>query len=156
MDTERASGKISEYLPIENRILEIAIALTLFIKDRNIPVHSYTFRSPEKEQVIDSAETFNAFYRTMSSTVFEKNPDRPDVIGAFSANKEIYSKRIVIIVTSTADNAVREFAKSLNRGNTDVVIYCVKKIAPGTSETEAFFHTKLITVPAEGGLNEIL
>ena len=156
VDTERVCNDISEYLPVENRILEIAIALSLFIKDRNIPVCAYTFHNAVDSCIIDSVDTFNSFYRAMSSVRFESISDRAGMYAAFASYKEIYSKRIVFIITAIADSALREFAKILNDAGVDVITYLVKNIPAGTSETDAFFHTKIITVPAEGNLEDIL
>ena len=156
VDTERTCNDINGYLPVENRILEIAIALSLFIKDRNIPVYAYTFLEAVSGYVIDSADTFNSFYRTMSSVRFESVPDRAGMYAAFTSYKEIYSKRIVFIITALADSALKEFARNLNDAGVDVITYLVKNIPAGTSETDAFFHTKIITVPAEGNLEDIL
>ena len=155
-DTERISSNISDYLPVENRILEISLALTLFLKDRNIPVYAYTLRGEGAGCVIDSSDSFNSFYKTMSSVIFERTQDRSGAYASFIDNRELHSKRIFFIITSLVDNPVREFAKSLNTGNVDVVIYLVKNIPAGTSESESFFHTKLLTVPAEGNLSDFL
>ena len=156
IDTERISEKISDYLPVENRILEIAIALALFIKDRNIPVYAYTFNGEVTDRIIDSADTFNDFYRAMSVLSFESSKDRAGIYAAFASHRDIYSKRVVFIITAKADNAVTEYSKTLNDSNTDVIIYQVKNIPAGTLKTETFFHTKIITVPADDNIEDVI
>ncbi|MBP5152655.1 MAG: DUF58 domain-containing protein, partial [Lachnospiraceae bacterium] len=64
IDPERIFTEEREYLPVENRILEIAIALTLFMEEKNIPVSVYERTG---ESVVDGPGTFNGFYETAAA-----------------------------------------------------------------------------------------
>ena len=156
LDTNRVSGLINDYLPIENRMLEIVIASALFMKDKNIPVSAFVFHNCINEMPIDSSDTFNLFYGAMSGASFRSDSDRSTMYGAFSTHRSIFSRRIVFIVTPFADHEVTSLARTLNDSNIDVIIYLVRSDIDERSEKDIFPHTRLFSIPAEGSLDDLL
>ena len=156
IDTTRTGVSQNEYLPVENRILELAIALSLFLRSKNIPVSAYCYHNGVVEHIIDSPQTFNEFYRAMSSISFHRTPDRSGMYRAFAEEKNLFSKRIVSVITPDADAAVLNYAGLLNDSNTDAIIYLVKSGDPDTAESCGLSHTKMITVPTEDSLKNII
>ncbi len=156
IDTERISDHITEYLPIENRILEIAISTTLFLIGKNIPIWAYTCHNGINEIPVDSSETFNEFYNIISRISFDALLDRSRMFAELSARRSLFSRRLVFIITADAGDEVTSFAGTLNESNIDVIVYLVKNAGKETSQTDIFPHTRLFTVPAEGSLEDLL
>ena len=155
-DNIRTAEDRTVCLPIENRILETVIALSLFLKNKNIPVSVYYRQGSLEEQAVDSADTFNTLYRAMSELSFDPQTEKTGLYGDLIGHGSVYSRRMLFIVTAAADEAVYEFAKSLNDNNTDVIIYLVKNSAEPEPSVKAFAHTGIFTVPVEGDLTDIL
>ena len=155
-DNIRQAGDRSTCLPIENRILETVIALSLFLKNKNIPVSVYYRQAGLKEQAVDSTDTFNALYRIMSELPFDPLTEKTGLYGELMGQGNVYSKRMLFIVTAAADEAVLDFSKSLNDNNTDVIIYLVKNSVEPEPPVKVFAHTGIFTIPAEGDPADIL
>ena len=155
-DNIRSAEDRNTYLPIENRILETVIALSLFLKNKNIPVSVYYRQGSLDEQAVDSADTFNALYRIMSELSFDPPSEKTVLYKELMEQGSVYSKRTLFIVTAAADETVLEFSKSLNDSNTDVIIYLVKNSAETETPVKVFAHTGIFTVPADGDLVDIL
>ena len=161
IDTRRKDNEQAVYLPVENRILEAAIALALFFMNKNIHVSAYCYKSGVEEHAVDSADSFDRFYRSMASAVFDPDLDSALMYAAFMGYAGIGENKIVFMVTPDADDGAMELAGWLNRGNTDVIIYHVGNDDAGDTEglepeVSVGPHTKLYKVPTEGNLEGLL
>ena len=156
IDPFRISKKETEYLPIENRMLEAAVALTLFMEEKHIPVSVYGYSDSVRESAVDSADSFNDFYKAASSFSFSEETDRTDMLGKLSKTQSIYDKKTVFLITADVTPSMYEFAKGLNRSDTEVIVYLVKNNDEGTLPVSPFVHTKVVTVPTEKSLEEVI
>ena len=156
IDPFRISKKETEYLPIENRMLEAAVALTLFMEEKHIPVSVYGYSDSVRESAVDSADSFNDFYKAASSFSFSEETDRTDMLGKLSKTQSIYDKKTVFLITADVTPSMYEFAKGLNRSDTEVIVYLVKNNDEGTLPVSPFVHTKVMTVPTEKSLEEVI
>ena len=156
IDPFRISQKETEYLPIENRMLEAAVALTLFMEEKHIPVSVYGYSDSVRESAVDGADSFNDFYKAASSFSFSEETDRTDMLGKLSKTQSIYDKKTVFLITADVTPSMYEFAKGLNRSDTEVIVYLVKNNDEGTLPVSPFVHTKVVTVPTEKSLEEVI
>ena len=156
IDPFRISKKETEYLPIENRMLEAAVALTLFMEEKHIPVSVYGYSDSVRESAVDGADSFNDFYKAASSFSFSEETDRTDMLGKLSKTQSIYDKKTVFLITADVTPSMYEFAKGLNRSDTEVIVYLVKNNDEGTLPVSPFVHTKVVTVPTEKSLEEVI
>ena len=156
IDPFRISGRDTEYLPIENRVLEIAVALALFLEEKHIPVSVYGYSGSVTETTIDGAESFNDFYKTASAFSFFEDIDRIDMLKRLSETQSLYEKKTVFLITADVNDAMYEFAKGLNKSDTEVIVYLVKENAGDTLPVSPFAHTKIVTVPTGKSLNEVI
>ena len=154
IDPLRISKNETEYLPIENRVLEIAVALALFMEEKHIPTSVYRFLGGVTETAVDGAESFNEFYKAASAFSFEEDVDRIAMYKNLSMTRSLYEKKTVFIVTSDVNPALYEFAKGLNQSDTEVIVYLVKEGGEETLPASPFVHTKIVTVPTGKSLNE--
>jgi uncharacterized protein (DUF58 family) len=156
IDPLRISKKETEYLPIENRVLEIAVALTLFMEEKHIPISVYRFAEGVTETAVDGPESFDEFYKVASSFGFEPDVDRIDMFKGLSLTRSLYEKKTVFVVTADLTDGLYEFSKGLNQSDTEVIIYLVKDGEEDTLPASPFVHTKIVTVPTGKSLNEVI
>ena len=156
IDPFRISNRDTEYLPIENRVLEIAVALALFLEEKHIPVSVYGYSGSVTETTIDGAESFNDFYKTASAFSFFEDIDRIDMLKRLSETQSLYEKKTVFLITADVNETMYEFSKGLNKSDTEVIVYLVKENAGDTLSVSPFAHTKIVTVPTGKSLNEVI
>lgn len=156
IDPYRISDKDTEYLPIENRILETAIALCKLLESKRIPVSVYRYASGVKETSVDSPESFNDFYRLASDFSFERDAERVEMYDALSLCKSISEKKTVFIVTADANESVLMFSKSLNQNDIQAIVYSVGDETADETPVSPYIHTKIIPVPTTKSLVEVI
>lgn len=152
IDPSRLLEEETGYLPVENRILEIAIAVTLFMEERNIPISIYDHSS---EVAVGNENEFNGFYRRMAAFSFRDDLERTSLFADLSHIRELYAKKIVFIVTGLYDDPLRMLCEELNKNDTEVFVYLVR---PDITDTvfDGASHTHVITLPADRNLSELI
>ena len=157
LDAAKKSDDPGIYLPLENRMLEAAIALTLFFKNKNIPVTVFSMRRDISEFPVDSAETFEAFYRAMSGLFFDQAADSATSYASLPGRAGVFDSRIVFIITAEVCAEALEISRQISGQGSDVVIYHVND-EPGKSGSpvEVSPHIKVVPVPVGSKLTEVL
>ncbi|MCR5310853.1 MAG: DUF58 domain-containing protein, partial [Lachnospiraceae bacterium] len=123
IDPVRIHKEENLYLPVENRILEIAIALTLFMEERRVPVSIYGLGADDSELVVDKPSAFNEFYERATAFSFKDDADRSGVFAGFLGARGIFDKKMVFLVTGKLDDNVMDFCKELNKNDTEAFVY---------------------------------
>ena len=157
LDAAKKSDDPGIYLPLENRMLEAAIALTLFFKNKNIPVTVFSMRRDISEFPVDSAETFEAFYRAMAGLFFDQAADSATSYASLPGRAGVFDSRIVFIITAEVCAEALEISRQISGQGSDVVIYHVND-EPGKSGSPAEVgpHIKVVPVPVGSKLTEVL
>ncbi len=156
IDPSRISSKETEYLPVENRMLETAIALTLFIEEKNIPMTIVNPSGEPDETVVSKPSEFNGFYERVSGFSFREDPDRASLMAGFSGIKSIYEKNTVFIVTAFLDDHTLALCEELNRNETEAFVYLVRAGVDETSFDRPSVHTAVFTLPTHRSLSELM
>ncbi len=156
LDPARIFESETEYLPAENRMLEVVIALSLFMEERRIPVSVYTYAGEVKESIVDGPGSFDDLYGSLSSFSFRDDVDRISVFAGISVIQSIYAKRMVFIITSKWDDTVKSLTEELNKNDTEAFVYLVDTEVNEASLAGPSLHTHVIRMPAKGNLSEVL
>ncbi len=157
IDAAKKSDDPVVYLPLENRILEAAISLALYFKNKNIPVSVFSMRRDIREFPVDSAQTFETFYRAMASLSFDSAAVSASRYAALSEHAGVFDSRIVFIITAEVNAEAVDTAKRVNDQGGDVVIYHVTGEQGDAGEpVEVSPHTRIVQVPAGAKLGEVL
>ena len=155
-DPTRLSDKDSEYLPVENRILEISIALTLFMEEKRIPVSVYERDTVIKETPVNGPAEFDSFYTKISTFSFRDDIDRASLFAEFSRISGIYEKRTVFFVTALLDDALLKMCRQLNQNDTEAFVYLVKDGLSEAGFTSPTSHTHIMTMPVNEDLSKLM
>ena len=127
-DTNRRDENPTVYLPIENKILEIVLALSLFMSEKNVPV-SY-FYNPNDDQKnirqgrLDSIRDVEGFYEQMREVHFEAGSDIHGDIAWIMQRGLLTEMPVVFFVLSEIDDAIMNMTHRL-AGDGALVIYYV-------------------------------
>ncbi len=155
MDSCRYSKRKEDYLPIENKIAETAIALALFFCKDNIPVTAYYMKGSAQKDSI-GAGGFEAFYDRMCSFSFKEEYDPSILYEEVLQGVGIYSSKAVFFVIHKWDTPVIEAVSRLSEGNIPVMIYLVSDEAAGDLLSERVSRVSMITIPTDAVLTEVM
>ena len=159
-DTERCSEKPEVYLPIENKILEIVLALSLFMSKNNVPVSLFYHQNRSKTGVIqgklDSLEDIEEFYKQIKKVSFDKASNvRADLAGILQDGL-VMDKAIVFFVLHDMDNDVLKTTYQLAENDMVVICYVVTDANVEELCTMSDLNRRIIAISPEEELEGVL
>ncbi|MBR6380203.1 MAG: DUF58 domain-containing protein [Lachnospiraceae bacterium] len=147
LDTLRISEAPSVYLPVENTLLESALALALFLRNKNIPSSVSYSHGGLHTCAVSHDQPFDGLYRELSGIRFETDALQSAFLTALTADGTLFSARIALILTAKATEEILTFSRLLGDGGTEVVLY---RVMPGEEDAPPVSispHVTLLTLP---------
>lgn len=128
-DTRRYSEERGIYLPIENKILEITLALALFMSKSNIPV-SYFYRQNSSENGmqhgrINGVGDIENFYEQIKEVDFEQNADMYAGLLGILHSGMLMEQAFVFFVLHEVNQDVMKMTYQMAKNDTIVICYIV-------------------------------
>lgn len=128
-DTDRCSEKPGVYLPIENKILEIVLAIAFFMARSNIPV-SFFYRQSDpgtgmRQGRLNSVNDVENFYEQIKEVSFERNKDLQTNLMGILQGGQLLDKAVVFLVLHGADWDILRMTYQLAENDTVVICYIV-------------------------------
>ena len=128
-DTERYGEDRTKYLPIENKILEIVLALSLFMSKNNISVSFFYHQNDAgtgiKQGRLDSVGDMEGFYEQIKKVRFEKDMHMKSDLQKILQDGLLMDKAIVFFVLHEADTDILQLTHQLAENDTIVINYIV-------------------------------
>ena len=152
MGSRRVSDEMAEYLPLENKMLELTIALTYFFVRKNINVHTlYYMDSALHEEITEGVHGFEGFYEKMSSVSFSKESDEEKMLIGACEQKGMFTRRSAFLVLHEWSAAAAETVRMLRENNVFTLICIVNDDAASIPE-EDNNGVKIIRIGTEDDL----
>ena len=139
----RYSDNATEYLPVENKMLETAIALSYFFLKNNTPVQSYfdcgnssgnaaggtTGRAGGKmtEFSASKKEQFRDMYEFFSSAEFKQDSGEEKTAKTAVCGSGLFGCKMVFIVVSKLSDSVLHTVRILHENGIPVIIYRIEQ-----------------------------
>ena len=159
MDACRYSQNQYEYLPIENKVLELTIAIAMFFCEKNIGViewHLNKNLDSTHKNYLQSAQQFTSFYANMSSVYFDAANTQEELFNQLMCNEEILRSAIAYIVLPCWSKAAAAMAERLAERNISTVIYLICQRNVEKIEISRFDLIKIIHISPEAKLEEVI
>ena len=125
MPVKRYGENPADFLPIENKMLEVAIALSFFFLKNNTPVNAYLACGKENKRGGAKKEHFQAVYDWFSSVEFRDDIKEEEGYLPIMNRPEIYRSGTVFLVVHKLDSATLVMVNKLHEQQIPVVIYRV-------------------------------
>lgn len=152
--TKRYGKTPGEYLPLENKLLELTLGLGNFFAERRIPVVFYYGQEGLQKSTVYTPEDFEAFYRRTAQIVFDPLQRTQETVA--QALLEMAGSRMVFFVVHEMEESFLTLERKLRRGGTPAFFYLVSDIPQQEYLSLPEFAGKLFTVPVEADLEEVL
>ncbi len=125
MDPLRFSDDISEYLPAENKVIELVLALSLYFMENNIPVDVlYDNGEPEK-LMIRNAGDYETLYAEMKGFHFRSDAGLINFSRNGRPETGLGGYRMMIVICPQDNDSVIESAQILRTDEVPMRIYMV-------------------------------
>lgn len=155
-DTRRVSEQMKEYLPIENKILEMLLALSFYFAQNNTNINLIYEQSGLKKLNIDGAKSFGVLYNEVSNINFNINNNAAQMMCDALSRGLFINCKVVFLVLSEIDTVIMGEAQKLSQGGSIVIIYVVTDRNISQYITLSTLRLKIFQIPIESDLGEVL
>ena len=122
MDSYRYSQNIYEYLPVENKILETALAVSYYYLTKGMTVSVNTYEEIPRKYNLSNVASFEDYYGSMCNFAFsEKNTSK--LLFESVWNSGISSSKIVYMILHEISSEALFQINDLSKNGTPVVLY---------------------------------
>ena len=149
----RISSKQEDYLPVENKTLEIVLALAGYFAKNNIEVRGF-LGNEKREQRIAKLSDFESFYQEVSGVIFSEA--KATGLADYLQNKSMNQCQMLFVVVSSLTSEIEFLLQKLEEQQVPVVVYLVTN--QPKSEWKAFGKGKTVfcLVNPEDELGEVM
>lgn len=156
VDTCRYSNKMAEYLPLESKILEALLAITMFFAEKNVPVTAcYGQNGLEQDHVI-GIKSFEGFYARISDMAFDEREN------PFAVMEQIYSAglfrdaKVLVCVFHDWNDEMMRLAEEIADCGVSVLAYVITNECRDEYVKQNTTRKKVIIVPVDANLEGVL
>lgn len=155
MGTKR-NGLPGEYLPVENMMLEIVLALGLYFAGRNISVLFFSYQGILTEKKMTGMEQFEELYDSLAKTEFREEYTDEIFLSETIAQQHVFGCRTVFLILHEWTEMAAKTVQILNENNIYVVICLVTDELPDDISSEQFPGAVVIRIKTDADLKEVL
>lgn len=160
VDTKRYSGKPEVYLPIENRVLEIVLALSFFMSKNNTSV-SYFYHQEDGQNSIrmgrlDSVGDMEAFYGQMKEVRFDRNTNMGTDLERILQDGVLLDKAVVFFVLQEMNDDILKKTYHIANNDTIVIYYVVTAESIEEYSAMSDLSRRIIAITPEDEPEEVL
>ena len=147
-------------MPIENKILEIVLALALFMSKSNIPV-SYFYRQNNSENGmrqgrLNGVGDIENFYEQIKDVEFERSADMYDGLSGILRSGMLMEQAIVFLILHEANQDMLRMIYQMTENDTIVICYIVTDENVEEFCASSDMNRRIIAITPEQELEEVL
>ena len=159
-DTKRYSEERGVYLPIENKILEIALALALFMSKSNIPVsyfyHQFNFDTGMRQGRLNGVGDIENFYEQIKEVDFEQSSDMYTGLSGILRDGGLMQMAFVFLVLHEVNQDILKMIYQMTANDTIVICYIVTDENTEELCASSDMNRKIIAITPWQELEEVL
>lgn len=151
-DTKRYARHRKEYLPMENKMLEVVLAIGIFLAERNM---IYDVCYGQRGMVcshVQGLKGFEAFYRQMSDVEFTEEEAVQETCRQAMEEGIWQNSRIVFLVMHEWEESVWEMTEQLTAGGSIVVICLITDENMDIYRKYSSVRKRILVIPVEAEL----
>ena len=124
-DTRRYSKEPKAYLPIEDKILETTLAISIFLAEKNIPFSAYFGQRGITSAHLEGLGDFDGFYRQVSEIQFDQEENFQQTLLEITESGILFESKVIFCVLHQLNEDVLKLAEHLERAGSLVVLYVI-------------------------------
>lgn len=156
-DTTRYSRDRREYLPLENKMLEVLLALAFFFAGKEMHFGAcYGQGGVPVSHDVQGMRAFEDFYGEVDGMVFSGDEDCTGTLGQLMAAGSFRDSRVVFLILHEMDDRKMEAVSRLAAAGSLAVVYAVTDKSQEVFIRQGGGRSKIVQVPLDGELEGIL
>lgn len=155
MDSYRANDNPAEFLPLENKILETALAVAYYYLSHGINVTVYTYERTPRQFALQGIASFEEFYSSLAKFSFNMDNESAKLF-EYVHNSGITACSMVYMIVHEFDDRARFEIDELNKNGIPVTFYHISDTENSNNNTELGKNTEYKRIGYEDRLKEVL
>lgn len=158
VDTCRYDKLPEHFIPNENKVLETALALSLYLAKKGIPVLEFHLASGISAFGLSSMVKFDEFYNVMSEVRFSENRSQKALFSEMAACHGTEHSRAVFMVLQRWSEAADRMCMMLELINTPVTVYLIgnRDETEKAAEARQYRNVHFVGISADDDLRRCL
>ena len=152
MDPRRYEERMEGYLPPENKMIELLLALSLYYVEKNIPVD--VISSDIQKNAVSDTASFEALYELMRTYSFRKEMTLKEILARQYETGALSEYRMLIFLISEQDKEAFGWIEKVNPGNLPVRIYVVGQKGYAADRDDGSGDREVIYIGTDSPLEE--
>lgn len=155
-DTKRYSDRESDYLPLENQILELVLALGVFFAEKNVKYSVLYGQNEANICQVQGLGQFEEWYRRTANIAFDVDENVEAILEQFRTNRNFWQYKTVLVVVHEAKETLITLLQTMAEDGFYIILYLVTNdnVEKYTKLSNERF--KIYGIPVEGNLEELL
>lgn len=156
LDVQRVSEDPYIYLPIENKLLELTLAISLFYCNKKISSTEYHFSKILIKNFISNYSGFDEYYKNISSVSFDANFTQKELFDNLLVNTDIMNASLVYLVLSSWTEYAETMVNNLSKKNINSIVYIISEKETPKSDILRPDLVKIVNISPEAKLEEVI
>ena len=151
-DTKRYARDIREYLPLENKMLEVLLAIGIFLAERNMMYDVCYGQRGMVHSHVQGLKDFDAFYQQVSRMEFMQEEAIRETCRRAMTAGICQDSKIIFLVLHEWEEAVWEMTEQMAAGGVVVVICLVTDENMDDYRKYSSIRKRIVVIPVEAEL----
>lgn len=151
-DTRRYSGDMKEFLPLENKILEVFLAVGYYFAGADKEFCAYYGQNGVVSKHVDGISEYDEFYHRVSEICFSKDENPQDVLEQVTGQGVLWGSNLVFCVLHELNPAILYTTERLAASGVTVVIYVITDQDPQEYVKQGTARRRIVVIPVETAL----
>ena len=140
--TFRGTDDPKKYLPVENKILELVLALSYHLVGRFIPVRTFFMQNAQITDLsVAGVEEFEQYYEVLSNVKFQESEQEKDLLTSTMQLPALSDLGMCFLVLQELTAEAEEYVKNMNLRQIQCVIYLIGSEEQKAETDRAFQKT---------------
>lgn len=153
-DIKRYGGKMTEYLALENQMLEVLLAMGFFWADRNIPFSVYL--GADYSMRVNGVNDYELFYDKVAHVMFQEKMKADAEILPLLHSEELLGSQCLVGIVHELDSKMLVAAEQVAMYGVYVVFYVVTDDAMEEYVKCGSERVRIIPIAVDADLEEVL
>ena len=156
LDARRYSLLDREYLPLENKMLEVFYALGGYFAERDTGFCAFCIQQEMTGMQVASRHDFEPFSRFVDRIAFTEGEKQPAAALQLPGNPAFLDSNVFLFVLHDLESGLIPLIEQLADNGSVVIIYLVRDNSQNTAYLSESLRCRIVTVPTDAALEEIL
>lgn len=156
METYRNSKDQMEFIPVENKILEITLAIAYYLSCKYISATEYHYHQGLVRLPVGSNAKFDEFYENLSKVSFDDRNTHKNLCEAVMQRREIFQSSMAFLILSSWSNETERLLGILEDNNLHTVIYMISDDVNCVPDLSNHTRVDLMQISPYADLQEVM